>query len=118
MNYSDGRLTRNKFRAVKTRVDDITFDSKREAAVYFELKMLSKAGEINGLQVKPRLDLHTTDAKGIKRKVCSHIPDFKYFDTKAKEWRFLEVKGHDHALGRLKRKWAEAEHGIAIEVRK
>ena len=108
----------NKYGAIKTRIDDITFDSKREAAVYCELKLLVRAGEINGLTVKPKLDLHAIDPSGIKRKIATHYPDFKYFDTKAKEWRYVEVKGRDLPLGKLKRKWAEAEHQIAIEVRK
>ena len=109
---------RNKYGATRTRVDDITFDSKAEARVYMELKLLVRAGEINALTIKPRLDLHTAGPTGIKRKICTHIPDFKYFDTKAKEWRWVECKGYDHAVGKLKRKWAEAEYGITIEVRK
>ena len=50
-----GGRTLNKFRAIKTRIDGITFDSKAEARVYMELKLLARAGEINGLQVKPRI---------------------------------------------------------------
>lgn len=109
---------RSKYHAVKTRIDDFLFDSKAEARIYCELKLRARAGEINGLTVKPRLDLHTVGPDKVKRKVCAHVVDFKYFDTVSKEWRWLECKGYRHSVGELKRKWAEIEHGISIEVRK
>jgi len=37
-------MTYNKYGAKKTVVDNITFDSKKEAARYQELKLLEKAG--------------------------------------------------------------------------
>lgn len=40
----------NKFRAVRTTVDGIEFDSKREANRYAELRLLEKAGEIRALR--------------------------------------------------------------------
>jgi hypothetical protein len=109
---------RSKYHAKKVRIDDFTFDSKREGAVYMDLKLLAQAGKINALEVHPRLDLHTIDSNGIKRKVCTHVVDFRFWDAEAKERKWLEVKGFDHAEGKLKRKWAEAEYGIQIEVRK
>ena len=44
------RPRRNKFRAVKTTIDGITFDSKREASRWSELLLLERAGEIRNLE--------------------------------------------------------------------
>ncbi len=41
----------NKFHAIKTKADGYTFDSKREAKRYGDLKHLVAAGEIRDLQV-------------------------------------------------------------------
>ena len=41
---------KSKYRAVKTEVDGITFDSKREAARYMELMLMQRAGEIKRLE--------------------------------------------------------------------
>lgn len=47
----------NKYNAVKTQVDGYTFDSKREAARYGELKLLERAGEISNLKIHPRYEI-------------------------------------------------------------
>ena len=41
---------RNKFNAIKTTIEGITFDSKREARRWQELKLLERAGEIERLE--------------------------------------------------------------------
>lgn len=43
----------SKYRAIKTTVDGITFDSKAEARRYSELKQLQQAGEISGFGIQP-----------------------------------------------------------------
>jgi hypothetical protein len=43
--------------AKKTRVDDITFDSQREAKRYVELKMMREAGKIVHFHRQPIFDL-------------------------------------------------------------
>jgi len=43
-------MSRSKYRNRKTVVDGITFDSKREAARWQELKLLERAGEITELE--------------------------------------------------------------------
>jgi hypothetical protein len=44
---------RSKYGAVKTVLNGIKFDSKREAARYWELLMMSKAGKIKNLSLQP-----------------------------------------------------------------
>lgn len=48
---------RSKYRAVKTEVDGITFDSKKEAQHYKQLKLLEQAGEISGLTLQQKYEL-------------------------------------------------------------
>ncbi|MDD3747626.1 MAG: DUF1064 domain-containing protein, partial [Anaerostipes sp.] len=43
----------SKYGARKTVIDGITFDSKREAKRYQELKLLEQAGEISYLELQP-----------------------------------------------------------------
>ena len=64
----------NKYRAVRTEVAGIMFDSKREAARYMELMLMERAGEISHLELQPRFDC-VIDGK----KICTYRGDFKYF---------------------------------------
>lgn len=48
---------RSKYGARKTVVDGITFDSKKEANRYRELKLLEKAGEIGNLRLQVPFEL-------------------------------------------------------------
>jgi hypothetical protein len=51
------RARRNKYGATKTTIDGITFDSKKEAQRYCELRLLQKAGEITHLELQPAFRL-------------------------------------------------------------
>ena len=66
----------NKYRNVRTEVDGIKFDSKREAARYSELKLLERAGEIRSLLLQPRYPLVVSG-----KHVCTYVGDFQYDDT-------------------------------------
>ena len=107
---------RSKYFAKKVKLDGITFDSKLEAKVYGDLKILERAGKINALDVHPRMDLHTTGADGIKRKIGAYELDFRFFCTEAKQRRYVDVKGHQTSLSDWKRKHAMAEYGIVVEL--
>lgn len=109
-------MSSNKYRAKRVKLDGIVFDSKREAAHYRGLKKLAELGEINGLQAHPRYDLHVHGPDGVKRKVGVAEMDFRYFDTRDKEWHVLDVKGYDLPLSKLKRAMVEAEYGIKVEI--
>lgn len=43
----------HKYRAVKTEVDGVIFDSKKEAKRYQELMLLKRAGEVTEVQLQP-----------------------------------------------------------------
>lgn len=72
--------TKNKYGNVKTEYDGFTFDSKKEAARYAELKMLEKAGAIRGLERQVVFELQPgfrgKDRKWIKP--ITYVADFVY----------------------------------------
>jgi hypothetical protein len=70
----------NKFRAIKTEVDGIKFDSRREAAHYTELRRLEDVGMITDLVCHPPYLLQRAfiDNQGQKVKNIRYIADFKY----------------------------------------
>jgi len=98
---------RNKYRAVKTIVGDITFDSKKEARRYVQLKILVKAGVISELKLQPRFDLIINDCK------CGfYKADFDYIENGK---RVIEdVKGMKTPVYNLKKKLIKAIYGIDI----
>ena len=100
----------NKFGAVKTVVDGITFHSGAEARRYQQLKLLERAGHIRQIELQP---VYKIEIGG--KHVCKVILDFRYFDG---EQRVVEdVKGRDTAVSRLKRKLVEASYpGTKVTV--
>lgn len=48
---------RSKYRAVKTKVDGVTFASKREASWYEKFKAMKKKGEVLWFSIQPRFVL-------------------------------------------------------------
>ena len=83
-----------KYRAVKVEVDGVTFDSKREAERYLELKLMVKNGEISGLQLQPAFELQEgfTNSKGQKVRPIIYKADFAYYDTRTNENIVEDVK--------------------------
>lgn len=98
---------RNKYRAVKTVVDGIKFDSKKEAARYVQLKLMVKSGTVTDLELQPRYDLI------INRQKCGfYKADFRYFEN-GKEV-VEDVKGMKTPIYNLKKKLIKAIYGIEI----
>ena len=83
----------NKFKAEKTTIDDITFDSKLEARYYKHLKLLEKAGEISNLQRQIPFELQPayTDNAGKKIRPIKYVADFVF--TRGDEKVVVDVKG-------------------------
>ena len=63
-NFTNECCKKTKYRANKTSIDGHTFDSKKEAEYYCELKMRLQAKEINGFCLQPTFML----APGLKYK--------------------------------------------------
>ncbi len=71
---------RSKWGAIKTKVDGITFMSRKEAKRYVELKAMESAGEITGLRLQPKFLLQEafTTSDGRKVRQIEYIADFMY----------------------------------------
>lgn len=114
-----GRPKANKFRAVRTELDGYKFDSKREAAVYAELKLRERAKEVCGLSVHPKFQIAVRD-----HHIADYTADFQFYETAPGDmnaWRLrvIDVKSPPTAKKRdfiLIRKLMKAVHGIDVEV--
>ena len=99
----------------KTVVDGITFDSKREATRYAELKLLQRAGEIFDLQRQVPFTLipkQTRDGKVIERP-CVYKADFVYKEKDGTEV-VEDVKGVCTKEYRIKKKLMLWQFGIVV----
>lgn len=97
----------NKYKAVKTIVDGIKFDSKKEAKRYTELKILVSSGDIKDLELQPRFDfVHN----GVK--MGFYKADFRY--TEDGKIIIEDVKGFKTPMYNLKKKMMKAFYGIDI----
>ena len=98
---------RSKYKAIKTEVDGIVFDSKKEAKRYQELRLLERAGEISNLELQPK---YVITING--QKVCTYVGDFRYF-TNSK--RVVEdCKGFRTPVYRLKRKLLSIVYNVTV----
>lgn len=110
------RRRRQKYGAVKTQVDGITFDSKAEAKRYQELKLLERAGVITDLELQPKfviLPKHK-DIEGKTVREMSYFADFSYFDIEKGKYVIEDVKGVKTAVYKLKKKLVEYKHDVKI----
>lgn len=111
--FWEASVKRSKYNAVKTEVDGITFASKAEARRYSELKLLERGRWIEALELQPRFDCIVN---GIK--VCTYVADFRYAEPSlsSRYGRTVieDVKGVKTPVYRLKKRLAEALHGITI----
>lgn len=99
----------NKYRNKRTKKDGITFDSKKEAGRYEELKLRLYAGEIRDLVLQPRFPL-----KVMGTLICTYVGDFQYFDLEKNEQILEDVKGVRTREYRIKKRLLWATYGIPI----
>ncbi|MBA3051873.1 DUF1064 domain-containing protein [bacterium] len=100
------RFNRHKFNAIRTERDGIKFGSKKEAKYYSDLKLRKSSGEVIFFLRQVPIDL----PGNVKYRV-----DFVEFHADGTV-HFIEVKGLDVPMGKLKRKQTEALYPITIEV--
>lgn len=99
----------HKYHAKRTTVDGITFDSKKEAERYSELRLMEKAEEIANLQLQVLYPLKVND-----QLICSYKADFVYLDRKTKRTVVEDCKGFRTREYQIKRKLMAAIYGIEI----
>jgi hypothetical protein len=98
---------RPKYRAVKTTVDGIVFDSKREASRYLELRVAEKAGAITNLRLQVSFALVVN-----RMLICQYEADFVYVRDGAEIVE--DAKGKRTREYSIKKKLMYACHGIRI----
>ncbi len=103
-------MKRLKYRNIKTIVNGITFDSKKEANRYSQLLLLEKAGEISYLELQKRFELKVNNIK-----ICTYIADFQYHDLGSNNVIIEDVKGIKTPVYNLKKKLMKAIYKIEIK---
>ena len=107
----------NKYKNQKVNIDGETFDSKREAKRYLELKLLERAGEIKDLQRQVKYILipsQKRDGKVVERE-CAYISDFEYYDAHTGELVVEDTKGMRTKDYIIKRKLMLYNYDIRIK---
>lgn len=105
----------SKYHARKTVVDGITFDSRREAKRYGELKLLERAGVIRDLKRQVRYELIPAFDVGVKHyRPTSYVADFVYTDCKTGAEVVEDCKGFRTDIYRLKSKMFAHKFGVVI----
>lgn len=102
--------TTSKYHAKKTVVDGITFDSKKEATHYQELKLLERAGEIHDLKLQVPFVLIDKSAHGRQIK---YVADFVYYQDG--QMVVEDVKGFKTDVYKLKKRLMAERYEIEIK---
>ena len=101
---------RNKYNARKTYIDDIKFDSKREAERYLVLREKEKRGQIENLELQVEIELQPPfrDFENKTVRAIKYRMDFRYtlpsLDGKDSIVVWEDVKGYRTDSYKLKRK--------------
>lgn len=98
-----------KYNNIKTVVDGIAFDSKKEAKRYQELKLLERGRVISDLDCQVKFELIP---KQEGERPCYYVADFVYTENGKKVVE--DVKGFRTDVYKLKRKLMLERHGIKI----
>lgn len=95
----------SKYNNKKTVLDNIKFDSQKEAERYSVLKLLLRCGEISDLKLQPEFILQKAFKKNGKNfRAITYSADFQYFDKKKNKIIIEDVKGMETEVFKLKRK--------------
>lgn len=106
---------KNKYRAIKTIVDGIEFDSRKEAKRWQELKLLESTGKIAYLNRQVRYEV----THGIHH-ICEYVADFVYHSGEDNHWTIIVEdckgyrKGAAYANFRIKAKLMKACYGVEV----
>jgi hypothetical protein len=108
--------SRSKYSNQKVTVDGISFDSKKEAARYNELRAMLQAGLIHSLKVHPVFPIVHNETR-----ICDVELDFAYTNNDKRfplirVYEDVKSAGTNTAMSRLKRRLVESFHGIKVEL--
>ncbi len=106
---------RSKYKAKRTKVDNIWFASKGEAERYLQLKLLQAAEVIWELELQPRFEIKIN---GIL--ICNYVADFRYKEQTQKGTMVSiieDYKGMKTPVFRLKEKMFRATYpGLILRL--
>lgn len=104
----------SKYKAIRTCVDGLWFDSKREANRYCELQMLVRSGIIHNLERQVPFVLSAWNPnKECAEPVGKYIADFTYQDLEGRTV-VEDVKGMKTPLYNWKKRHFEMQYGLRI----
>ncbi len=109
----------SKYKAIRTTVDGVTFDSKREARRYQELKLLERGGEIRGLERQISYELAPPvrlDGESRLKPALRYVADFRYWDFRIHGVVVEDAKGMESPVSRIKRHLMKSVHGIDVRL--
>lgn len=101
--------TKSKYHAKKTKIDGITFASKKEAERYLELKLLEQNKKIQDLQLQVKFPLFPKDDYGPE---IRYVADFVYYEDG--HMVVEDVKGFKTDVYKLKKRILAEQRGIVI----
>jgi hypothetical protein len=107
-----------KYRAKKTIVNGIKFDSQAEAAHYRRLLVRQEVGQIRALELQPVFVLVPgVRLLGSKRKTPAirYVADFRYIEVATGRTVICDVKGYLTPIYKIKRHLMKAILGLDIE---
>ena len=100
----------NKFKAQKTVVDGIKFDSKVESQYYSHLKQEKEKGLIKDFSLQPAYELQPKfEYMGVKRLAIKYVADFLIHHNDGSEV-IVDIKGQPTTDAKLKRKLFEYKY--------
>ena len=132
MAYRGWRRNGTKYNATKVTIDGHTFDSRKEANRYLELKLLERAGEISDLRLQVEYELipnqyateerygkngrRLKDKEILLERKCCYVADFVYTDNRTGETVVEDTKSEATRTPEyiIKRKLLLAKYGIRI----
>lgn len=108
------RYGRSKYRAKRTTVNGITFDSRKEAYRYLTLKGMEEEGLIEDLRRQVRYELVPAfDVDGTHYRPVYYVADFVYVEDGRKVVE--DVKGVKTDVYKLKSKLFARRYGMSIK---
>lgn len=120
MFYGKTVFDKPKYNNTKIEIDGITFDSRREAKRYSELKLLERCNAISQLElqkvfvlVPAQFEIVNGKKKAIERAV-KYKADFYYYDNEKNCFVCEDTKGFKTKDYIIKRKLMLYVHGIRI----
>lgn len=100
----------SKYYNKKETSDGITFDSKKEAAYYQDLKLRKAAGDILGFDLQPEFELQPAMRRqGKTHRAIKYRADFRIYHTDGSQ-EIVDVKGYKTPEFKIKEKLFAARY--------